>query len=101
MMSSGLGITHTFNKYSVKVCVRHREYNSEQTKTPCPQGAYIRSFKFFDVAISKTYVLFSPFGFGRILETFVFLLFSHSVMSDSLQPHGMQHARLPCQLPLK
>ena len=26
--------------------------------------------------------------------------FSHSVMSDSLQPHGLQHARLPvhCQL---
>ena len=24
------------------------------------------------------------------------LLFSHSVMSESLQPHGLQHARLPC-----
>ena len=24
------------------------------------------------------------------------LLFRHSVMSDSLQPHGLQHARLPC-----
>ena len=24
------------------------------------------------------------------------LLFVHSVMSDSLQPHGLQHARLPC-----
>ena len=24
------------------------------------------------------------------------LLFSHSVMSDSLQPHGLQHSRLPC-----
>ena len=23
-------------------------------------------------------------------------LFSHSVMSDSLRPHGLQHARLPC-----
>ena len=22
--------------------------------------------------------------------------FSHSVMSNSLQPHGLQHARLPC-----
>ena len=22
--------------------------------------------------------------------------FSHSVMSDSLRPHGLQHARLPC-----
>ena len=23
-------------------------------------------------------------------------MFSHSVVSDSLRPHGMQHARLPC-----
>ena len=25
--------------------------------------------------------------------------FNHSVMSDSLQPHGLQHARLPCPSP--
>ena len=25
--------------------------------------------------------------------------FSHSVMSNSLQPHGLQHARLPCPSP--
>ena len=25
--------------------------------------------------------------------------FSHSVVSDSLLPHGLQHARLPCPLP--
>ena len=25
--------------------------------------------------------------------------FSHSVVSDSLQPHGVQHARLPCPSP--
>ena len=27
------------------------------------------------------------------------LLFSHSVTSNSLQPHGLQHSRLPCPLP--
>ena len=26
--------------------------------------------------------------------------FSHSVVSDSLQPHGVQHARLPCPSPI-
>ena len=26
--------------------------------------------------------------------------FSHSVVSHSLQPHGLQHARLPCPLPI-
>ena len=30
------------------------------------------------------------------LENYFLLLFSHSVMSNSLQPHGLQHARLPC-----
>ena len=30
---------------------------------------------------------------------FVSVQFSHSVVSDSLQPHGLQHARLPCLLP--
>ena len=25
--------------------------------------------------------------------------FSYSVMSDSLRPHGLQHARLPCPSP--
>ena len=27
------------------------------------------------------------------------LLFNHSVISDSWQPHGLQHARLPCPSP--
>ena len=27
---------------------------------------------------------------------FLLLLFSHSVVSNPLQPHGLQHARLPC-----
>ena len=30
---------------------------------------------------------------------FYYLLFSHSVMFDSLWPHGLQHARLPCPSP--
>ena len=29
----------------------------------------------------------------------ILLLFSHSAMSDSLQPHGLQHSRLPCPSP--
>ena len=31
-----------------------------------------------------------------IYFVFKLLLFSCSVLSDSLQPHGLQHARLPC-----
>ena len=33
------------------------------------------------------------------IHTHTLLLFSRSVMSDSLQPQGLQHARLPCPLP--
>ena len=29
----------------------------------------------------------------------ILLLFSHSVVSGSLRPHGLQHARLPCPSP--
>ena len=43
---------------------------------------------------SKTYTKWSKLG--------VFLdsvLFRHSVVSDSLWPHGLQHTRLPCPSP--
>ena len=35
----------------------------------------------------------------RKLELFI-SQFSHSVISDSLRPHGRQHARLPCPSPI-
>ena len=35
----------------------------------------------------------------QILYYFIILFFSHSVMSDSLWTHGLQHARLPCPSP--
>ena len=43
--------------------------------------------RWYQLAISSSDALFNS------------VQFSHSVMSDSLQPHGMQHARLPCPLP--
>ena len=38
-------------------------------------------------------------GVHGLLFSLLLLLFSRSVMSDSLQPHGLQHARLPCPSP--
>ena len=35
---------------------------------------------------------------GRPNGIFSSVHFCHSVMSDSLQPHGLQHSRLPCSL---
>ena len=48
----------------------------------------------------QNFVLFlntTTFLFSWIL--ILFLLFSCSVMSNSLRPHGFQHARVPCPLP--
>ena len=36
---------------------------------------------------------------SEIDHLYPWVQFSHSVMSDSLQPHGRQHARLPCPSP--
>ena len=35
----------------------------------------------------------------NIKTSYASVQFSHIVMSDSLQPHGLQHARLPCPSP--
>ena len=32
----------------------------------------------------------------KIIESFLLLLFTHSFVSNSLRPHKLQHARLPC-----
>ena len=32
-------------------------------------------------------------------SVYLLLFFSHSVMSNSLRPHGLQHTRLPCASP--
>ena len=42
--------------------------------------------------------LYSPYNLICILYNWV-VVFSHSVVSDSLWPHRLQHARLPCPLP--
>ena len=41
-------------------------------------------------------IIWSIECFGAKIKT---VQFSHSVVSDSLQPHGLQHARLPCPSP--
>ena len=35
----------------------------------------------------------------EVVVVYLLVQFSHSVMSDSLQPHELQHARLPCPSP--
>ena len=48
---------------------------------------------YFFSSFVPLHLFFSTSG-TLILHTF--LLFSHQVVSDSSQPHGLQHTRLPC-----
>ena len=41
----------------------------------------------------------NPLWFHNLKNIFAKFKFSHLVMSDSLRPHGLQHARLPCPSP--
>ena len=45
----------------------------------------------------RSLVGYDPWGPKKVRHSFS--QFSHSVVSDSLQPHGLQHARLSCPLP--
>ena len=42
---------------------------------------------------------FSSLPYSQNLSEYISVQFSHSVMSDSLQPHESQHARPPCPSP--
>ena len=56
---------------------------------------YIKTKIHFPVTKSKVYKLQTKLQRGTP-SRWSELLLSQSVMSDSLQPHGLQHARLPC-----
>ena len=45
--------------------------------------------------VLKQFIVFVLF-FGIIFALYSLLLLGCSVMSNSLQPHGLQHTRLPC-----
>ena len=50
-----------------------------------------------EIQISTLYIY--TFYFIKLIFTEVSVQFSISVMSNSLRPHGLQHARLPCLSP--
>ena len=51
-----------------------------------------------DTALSLMLQRYWPMIISSTYHVIV-LQFSYSVMSNSLQPHGLQHTRLPCPLP--
>ena len=101
---------------SINNCIsRKEETEYSMTLVMCPQQnhkfsspTWCKSFQdrficmFFTklaVVISPTHLtspLFLSVVFSWIQSFFVLLLFSCSLLSDSLRPHGLQHNRLPC-----
>ena len=97
----------------VCVCVSCSVVSDSVTPTDCsPPGSSVRGIlqaRILEwVAISScrgssqprdwTWISHIAGRFYTILAT-TSVLFSHSVMSDSLWPHGLQHAKLPCPSP--
>ena len=52
-----------------------------------------------DMNLSKLWEIVKDREAWRVVVQFSSVQFSCSVMSDSLRPHGLQHARLPCPSP--
>ena len=65
------------------------QYGSSVSQIKRPHMFFVFFFFSTKWKYSQTWLLFK----------FVPSKFSHSVMSDSLQPHGLQHANLPCPIP--
>ena len=58
-----------------------------------------RSFKVFSFFLNLLFFLLfwsDSFHYFVFQICHLFVAFSHSVVSDSLRPHGLQHARFPC-----
>ena len=64
---------------------------------------YLMSFPFLYLLLSPSIPFFPTSELETLLSSTYtcvwLLLFSHSVMSNSLQPHGLKHARLPIPSP--
>ena len=62
--------------------------------------AFNCSYNYLWAVISAVTIIFAPLSlilFISVLSLFLLVsLFSHSVEPDSLSPHGLWHARLPC-----
>ena len=71
-------------------------------KLQVPINKFIRNYSVYPFKRSHhtcTYTHTSSSTGKYLIYVLQLLLFSYSVMSDSLRPHGLQHTRLPCSSP--
>ena len=76
-------LTSTRTSYALKLAV-----SGLAPPPPIVRGSYPRDRE-----------LFVRFTFASLVQGVSSVQFSHSVLSDSLWSHGLQHARLPCPSP--
>ena len=84
-----------------KVGLRAGNYDSNPRSTTSPHPPGQGSDHQSCVGPSESGLCWDPISSPFHIPTDthpVLLLFSHSVMSDTLQPNRLQHARLPCSL---
>ena len=62
-------------------------------------SVYVGSNGMYSLSIPPDHKTQNKYPLACMLSDWSSIQFSHSVMSDSLWPHGMQHARLPCPSP--
>ena len=65
----------------------------------CRQHVYGSSFIINSGSLFLLVGIFNPLKFKVIVDIYVPIQFSSLVVSDSLQPHKLQHARPPCPSP--
>ena len=78
-----------------RVSISHGCWGStESNQGGLPRGKDLNIWEWEGGNLSLTPMAPDRDGYSTALKKL--LLFSRSVMSDSLQPHGLQHTRLPC-----
>ena len=70
---------------------------SDKARAQAWRAAAISNYQLSCFSINRAQVKIFVFVVGTWVPSSVH--FSHLVMSDSLQPHGLQHARPPCPSP--
>ena len=81
-----MGKMHFTNRNKV-LCYEYRNHEDVWVETPCQTSERCGHFP-----LRSCLLYYWP----SERPNFFTVQFSYSVMSDSLQPHGLQHARLPC-----
>jgi len=79
-------------------CMHHNKLQKTLKEMVIPDHlTYQYSYEWLD-DLEIYRFLYKLFYFGPKFYT-IMIQFSHSVVSDSLWPHGLQHTRIPCLLP--